>query len=348
MTRRTPVLALVVVVIAVALPRTLPAQRADELAANGIEAYRAVRYDQAATLLRRAVDGNLSDSVRAVVFGVLAAIEFQRGRGQAGADAVRDALAADPGYRPDPLAFPPDVTEAFEAVRRSTRFVRVRAPADTTIQPGGRGYPVRLVVSAPHRLTAVLTRDGEVVRTLYEGIVTDSMDVVWPALGRESRTPPEGRFLLEIRSPQPTAGSRVVRLPLDARPLRSDTLVPPPPPADSLFLPERAAPRARVPGIALGLVAGVATFAMPGVVARDGVATQTRYVLGAAIGVATIAAVVSGSRGESLPANAATNRAMMDNWRREVDAVKSENRRRRGAAALQIVAGRISGGETDR
>jgi hypothetical protein len=329
----------------------LRAQSAGELTTSGIAAYHAVRYDAAASLLRRALDGGaggLSDSARAVAYAFLAATEFLRGDEAAGAAATRRALAADPRYRADTLAFPPEVTEAFETVRRSTRYVGVRAPADTTVQPGGAGYTVRLYVSAPHRLTAAIAGNGMPSRTLYEGLVSDSVDVTWRVPGADGRAPPEGRFTLEILSPATRGNAQAVRLPLDVRPIRSDTLTPPPPPADSLFLPERERPRHRVPGIALGVLAGAITIALPSIVASDAAtATRTRYALGAALGVATVAAVVTGSRGEYLPANAATNRALMDQWRREVDAVTAENRRRRGRTALRILTGNLTGGEAD-
>jgi hypothetical protein len=327
---------------AVACPPPLPAQSAHDLAASGVAAYRAVRYDEAASLLRRALAGGdnaLSDSARAVAYAYLAATEFFRGRRHEADAAARQALAADPGYRPDTLAFPPDVSNAFGEVRRGTRYVRIRAPADTTIQPGGHGYPVRLYVSASHELTAVIVPEsGTAEEVLFDGAVLDSADLVWPALERGTQALPEGRFVLEVRSKLPGGNTRVVRLPLVARPIRPDTLLPPMAPADSLFLPERAKARSPVLGVSLGLVAGAVTFLLPTVVAQDGIGTRTRYALGGALGVAGIVALFTGSRGDPIPANEAANRALMDAWRREADAVRGENERRRGRTTLRIVA----------
>jgi hypothetical protein len=172
----------------------------------------------------------------------------------------------------------------------------------------------------------------------YDGAVRDSADILWPALERGPRSP-TGRFVLEIRSRLPAGGTRVVRLPLEALPIRADTLAQPAPPADSLFLPERAAGRSPVPSVSLALLAGAATMLLPSVVAKDGGGSRTRYALGASLGVAGIVALFTGSRSTPLAANAAVNRARMDNWRREADAVRAENERRRGRAALRIVAG---------
>jgi hypothetical protein len=334
---------LLVVAAASSRPPAAPAQTAGGLAASGIAAYRAVRYDEAASLLRRALDarndGSLSDSARAVAYGYLAATELYRGRREVAAAATRQALAANPSYRPDTLVFPPAVTESFEAVRRQTRYVRIAAPADTTIQPGSRGYPLRLVVSAPHSVrAAVVTAEGT-ERVFYEGSVSDSAAIVWPVFERGGRSLPEGRLTLEIRSQLPGGGRRVVRLPLEASPLRADTLAPPAPPPDSAFLPERATDRSAVPGVSLGLLAGAATIVLPTVVAKDGAGSRARFALGGALAISGIAAFFVGSRGETLPANVATNRALMENWRQEAEAVRAENARRRGRAAVRIVAG---------
>jgi hypothetical protein len=233
------------------------------------------------------------------------------------------------------------VTEAFESVRRLTRYVRIQAPADTVVQPGSRGYPLRIYVSAAHELTAALVADGRPARVLYDGPVRDSADIVWPAFARGARAP-EGRFTVEVRSRLLDGRTRVVRLPLEARLIRADTIPLPPPPADSVFLPERAATRSPVPGISLGLLAGAAAILLPTVVARDGVGSNVRYALGGALGIASVAAFFTGSRPDPLPANVATNRAVMDNWRREADAVRAENERRRGRAAIRIAAGSVT------
>jgi hypothetical protein len=344
-------LLLTLTVLAAAGPPGLRAQSARELVASGLSAYRAVRYDGAVQQLRQALnvegDDALPDSVRATAYAYLAAAEYYRGHADDAAAATRQALLTDPSYRPDTLVFPPDVTDAFESVRRLTRYVRIQAPADTIVQPGGRGYPVRLYVSAAHELTAALIPEGGTPRVFYDGAVRDSADIVWPALERGARSP-TGRFVLEIRSRLPGGGARVVRLPLEARPIRADTLPEPVPPADSLFLPERAARRSTVPSASLALLAGAATMLLPTLVAKDGVGSRTRYALGASLGVAGIVAFFTGSRPDPLPANAAVNRALMDAWRRDADGVRAENERRRGRTALRIVAGPTASTDSSR
>jgi hypothetical protein len=346
--RSRAVLLIVALAIAALLPGAVEAQNARETAARGIAAYQAVRYDNAAPLLRQALETTgsdaLSDSARAVVAAYLAATELFRNRHDAAAAAVRQALAADPAYRPDTLAFPPKIAEAFESVRRSTRFVRVRAPSDTTIQPGGRGYPVRLVVSAPHEITAALLPERGTPQVFYQGTVADTAVLTWPAFDRRS-APPEGRFQLEIRSRLPGGGTRVVRLPLEARAIRPDTVPTPPPPPDSAFRPEYAPRRSAVPAVSLGLMAGAVTMLLPTVVAKDGIGSRTRYVLGGALSVAGIVAFFNQSRGDPLPENTAANRALVDQWRREAEAARAENERRRGRTALRVIAGRQSTSE---
>lgn len=329
---------------ALALPVTGPsllAQSGSDLVTRGVAAYHAVRYDGAAELLRRALDGRpreaLPDSLRAIASGYLAASEFFRGRRDAATAAAREAFAADPAYRPDTLVFPPDVTGAFETVRRGTRYVRIRVPADTTIAAGDGEYALRLYASAPHAIAAELIfADTDPPRRLYDGPIHDSLDLAWRAADAPQSF--DGRLVVRVTSPLPEGGTRVVRRPLAVRVTGGDTLPHPPAPPDSLLLPEHAPGRPPVLALTLGVLGGAAAVALPTLVAEDGAGSPARFAVGGALSVAGLVALITGSRGAPLPANVAANRAVRDTWRQEMETVRRENAQRRRVAAWRITA----------
>jgi len=109
-----------------ALPAALPAQAgsARDALKHAILAYQNLDFDLAATLLRRAVAGTLSDSERVEALTYLGAAEHFRARPDSAAAAFRRLILLAPGYQPDTLIFPPEVTSVFKEVKGRTE-VRV-------------------------------------------------------------------------------------------------------------------------------------------------------------------------------------------------------------------------------
>ena len=338
MTRRLP--GLVCLAALVATP--LAGQSAGDLVRRGLAAYRGLELDRAATLLQRGLDAAaadaLADSARATSYLYLGATQVLRGRPEAAAAAFREALAFDPRCRPDTLVFPPEVTGAFQVVRRTTAYVRIVAPSDTTVAVGGR-YVVQLYASMPHEATVELTDpESGRSRSLYAGSVADSLELVWDGRDTKGAAPRTGPLLLLVTS-RPAAGSeRVTRLPLTVKQVLVDTLALPQRPAD---LPAGEEPPGggsrRVRALAAGILGGLAVVLLPAAVASDGQGGSARFVVGGTLGLAGLVGFVAPRPAATGPA--AANRRAIEAWRRAADSLHKENQRRREEVYLRIVSG---------
>jgi hypothetical protein len=330
--------------LALAAAGALRAQTGAELAAQGVSAYRALEFDAAAALLRRGLGAAgtavIPDSQRPGYLIYLGATELFRNRRDSAAAAFRQALQVDPRHRPDPLVFPPEVANTFDAVRRLTLYVRVAAPADTAFLLGDELYRVRLYASALHDVTvSVAGEDGRPLRRLYAGPVGDSLDVRWDGLDSTGRAPLEGRLVFEIVSRTSAGRQRTVRLPLATRVERDDTLALPGPAPDSLFLPERTAAGPALRALGAGLLAGAAAAVLPSLVAEDGRGTGGRIVVSASLGLAGIVGFFAERPGRPLPDHIAANAAVRAQWQRDLDRARAENARRRRDVRLRVTAG---------
>lgn len=344
--RRVPVLTAALAVAAWAVPTaSLRAQRAGELVTQGIAAYRALEYDAAASLIRRGLSvptaRDMSDSLRLEAQAYLGATEFFRGQVDSAAVAFARALRAEPRFRPDALVFPPTITDFFETVRRRTAFVRVDAPSDTSIRPGQDRFVFRVYGSAPHDVTVVLTaRDDQGIRrVLYEGAINDSLEVAWDGYDADQRTPADGDFMIQVTS-QSGATRRTVRVPIAADLQRRDTLDLPAPLPASALLPEREHNKQRLGTLVAGVMTGIAAAALPSVVASDGGASRARYVVGGIIGLTGVIGFARQTEYRSIPENMAANARRREDWRREYEAIREENVRRRRDAHLRITVER--------
>jgi hypothetical protein len=335
---------------AMMLAPPLPAQSGAELVQRGISAYRALEYDEATRHLQRAVSlpasRALSDSTRAEAFAYLGAAALFQGQAESAGVAFNRALEADPRFRADELVFPPEVTEVFEAVRRRTAFVTVRAPRDTTIRPGQDRFTIRLHSSAPHAVFVELALpDGRISRQLYAGGIQDSLDVVWDGLGPDERTVLEGPLSLRVIS-QGDLLRRTVHVALETEVQRADTLDFPPPPEQGSLLPERERNSERLGALVKGVMTGIAAAALPSLVGSSE-ASRTRYLVGAAIGVAGFVGFATQSEQRSIPANVEANATRRRAWMREVDRIRAENERRRRSARMQITTQRPLAGDPE-
>lgn len=348
MTRARSPLALLVALwlLGLAAPHATQAQSAAAVLAQGARAYEDLELDNAAGLLRRALAVQGADALaprdasRALMY--LAATELLREHTDSARAVARRLVLGDPRFRPDELVFPPQVLTFYEGVRRATPAVLARTPADTAIRPGAEALTVRLYASTFHDVTATLaTEAGRAVRTLYAGPIDDSLDLHWNGLDSSgTAAPPNGRYSITVTSlDRQRRVVRILRLPLEVTQGRVDTLPHPPPPADSLLLPERQpmGPGLRV--LARGALAGVAIVVLPSVVANGEDASAARFVVGGSVTIAGIAAFLSHHPGKGIPANVAKNRAVRDAWRREDALVASRNAERaRGMIGIRAGA----------
>lgn len=324
--------------------RGLAAQTAGELVDQGIAAYNALEYEAAAALLRRGLNvagpEALPFGARPGTFVFLGATEIFRGRRDSANAAFREALRADPRHRPDPLVFPPVVTNAFDELRRTTAFVRVHVSPDTTIILGREFFVARLDASALHTVTADIVRDdGRQVRRLYRGPIADSLLVRWEGLAEDGQRAIEGELLLQILSEPASGPQRLLQLPLRTSSEPRDTLLHLAPLADSLLLPERQLSGPAVRALSAGFAGALAAIIVPSLVTDQGAAASTRFLVAMSLSTAGVLGFFAQRPGRPIEDNVVANQILRDAWRREQDALLLENAGRRRDRVLRLRAG---------
>ena len=322
-----------------------PRAPAQSLVERGVRAYQDVEFAAAATLLRRALAGGLSDSARIQALAYLGAAEVfagPRGRDSARV-AFRQLVLFDPRQRPDPLVFPPQVLAVYEEVRRATKAVRVEAPSEASFKPAveAGGFVARLHATSSHEIEVRIRReDGTVVRTLYVGPVSDSLDVRWNGLDMDDGEVRSGRYVLSVASRWSVDGPvvRMVLLPLRAEFVAPDTLALLPILPDSLLLPEQVSLSAGRGSLVTGLLASGAAIVLPSLVADGTNPSGARFAVAGALSVAGIVGLVT-QPGKVERRHMAANAATRAEWQRRADSVQAENARRRDATRLTVWVG---------
>src|SRR2546425_2510105 len=279
-------------VTCVVLPfRAAAAQARDGRLRPGIRAYEQLDYAVAAVLLRREVaagapgaPGALPDSERAAALVYLGATELFRGRQDSAVAAFQRLVLLRPGFRPDPLTFPPEVTELFRQVRRGTRAVALEVPRTTDIAVGKQRFAARLVASAYHTVAVAVTlENGSPVRTLYVGPIGDSLLVAWDGRDTAGAIVAGGAYWVRGRSPAAAgAAGGYVPGPLTVRRARPHTLPPPPAPADWLLRRERQPAGPGLSALAAGVLVSGAVLALPSLAAPGSKPRGARFAVAGA------------------------------------------------------------------
>jgi len=348
MRRGTGLVRTALAAVLVALPgRRAVAQEQSRTLTSALQAYQNLEYETAAALLRRALaveapsPDTLPTALRPKALTYLAASDYYRGRKDSAAVVFRRLIIQDPRYRPDPLTFPPEVTSTFESARRAMKVVAVDAPPDTAIRLGRDQYPIHLYASSFHEIVVGLEHpDGRFIRGIYAGPIGDSLLVNWDGLDSANTPAGDGTVVLTVTS-RPTPGGeivRVVRIMLDIRATRADTL-PWPTPADTLLLPERAPAGPALRSLSGGILGAAAVLLLPSVVGSGAHATGARFAVVGALSAAGIAGFISHRPGVPLPDNVAKNVARRAAFQRQIDLAKQDNARRRTGVLERIRAG---------
>jgi hypothetical protein len=315
------------------------AQTGPELRDQGLRAYRALEMEAAARLFRLALAS--SDFPNTDVLSTeayLGAAEFYRNRPDSSRAAFRRIVLREPRYRLDPVAFPPEVTRAFDAVRSATPAVSVDVPQRAIFEPGRGGLTAQVFTSGPHVVRVRIERsDGDVIRTLHDGRVTDSLAVTWDGAGRRNARLSSGLYVWSFSS---LSGDgrvrRILDIPvrLDRSSVGSETLPPRP-----TMLPESnpAGPAF----VRLGLGVGAATAAwlvMPAFTDRDG----PRVGLAVAFTAAGIIGFLEKRPGKPRPENVAANQAALQAWEEQVRRATAANQGRRPGPRIILETARSS------
>ena len=337
-------LGLLASVLAVGAP-ALRAQSSGDSLATAIRAYRNLEFEAAARLLRREVTRlsarRAPDTTvtRALVY--LGAADLFRGQRDSAAAVFRRLLILDPGFRPSGLIFPPEVTAAFEGVRRETRSVVIAAPRDTVIILGGGSFAARLLATSFHTVEVTLRyEDGFPFRSLYYGPIADSLSVTWDGLDPTGNPPAVERLLLRVASHSPTGELvGVQQLPLQVRVVRADTLPWPTQPADSQFLPERSGSGPAKRALTGGLLLSAAVVSLPTIVGGTETSSGPRLAVAGSVGLAGLVGYFLHRPGRPLEANIRANHAVRETWQQRLATVQADNTRRVGDVRLAIRAG---------
>jgi hypothetical protein len=320
----------------------LEAQGAGSLLDAGIQAYRNLEFDRAAGYLQRALAaGGATVAERTSAFAYLGATEVFRGRPDSARAVFRQLVRFAPRYRIDRLVFPPEVTSSFEVVRRATPVAEVRVADSAAFRAGEPGLAIDLFGST--YLVArvdVLRADGGLVRGVYAGPVGDSLRTEWDGMTAAGDPVAAGRYLVVATSTD-TSGvtERIVRVPLDVEVSLPDTVRYPPPPPDSLLLPERTTAGPGLQALVGGLVLGTAVALLPNVVAPDTPLSAARFGVGAAVSLAGFAGFLTSRPGREIPENIAANGRVRAEWEIQRQVVARENAERLRRAGLRIRGG---------
>lgn len=333
------------VVLATALDvRTSGAQRPDSTFAQAVQAYDNLDFHTASVLLRRVVAtaprGRATGELEPAL-AYLGASEWFEGLRDSTVVVFRTLVILDPRYRLNELVFPPELTGIFADVRRATKVLDVQTSPDTSFQVREGRFTAWLFASSPHPVTVSLLReDGTTLRTLYFGPVGDSLEVHWDGLDSAGTPVSPGTFLLSATSRGADLHPiRTVRVQLDVSLILPQMLPVPPPPADSLYLPEQVVRHGSGSSLAAGLVDAALVALLPSVIASGTHPSDARFVIAAGVAVAGIAGFVAHHGSRPLPDNIAANQRLKQAWQRRVDAAAQANAARRREPGLAIHVG---------
>lgn len=349
MSRRTTIVACFALLLlaSAGTPSKLHGQATDPLE-RAFTSYRNLEYDDAATRLRAALAATgaarLSDADRTRALMYLAASELFRGRRDVATESIRTLLLADPRYRPDDLIFPPEVTALFQEARLGVRAVSVVVPPVSEIQSTAERFPVRVYASSLHDIRAQITDAfGSPERTLHEGAVGDSLQLLWNGRDGIGRLREPGRYLLRVTSRSPAGrDEREVEIPLDIERIVLDTLPTPAPLDPAIFRPESEVRSRGVRPLLAGLFTAAAVVALPSIAGSGEGGMPLRFGVAGALGVSAVIGMTTASRPRVLRDNVAWNRRQREEWDREFERVRAENDARRAATRIRIRAGRAT------
>lgn len=268
----------------------------------GVQEYRALELPEARELLLGAVriNGGASvecSTVNARALAYVAASHWLEHRPDSAARAFQRAVAQAPRYRPDPLEFPPDVTNLFDRVRLATPAVAMTLPDQVEVGPGHQdAVYAHLAASTSHTVVVVLVHpDGRELRKLYRGSVTMGASgtvVTWDGRGPGGRPVDAGLYELEAVSLDSlgTALRKVVATLTVELVEPAPSLAPDPSTVAStapLAVPQERRSASAWGALAVagaGLLGGALVVAAPGL--ADGSGSWARYPVAGSIGLA--------------------------------------------------------------
>ncbi|MDH3369637.1 MAG: hypothetical protein OEO17_17510, partial [Gemmatimonadota bacterium] len=224
---------------------------------------------------------------------------------------------------------------------RDTKVVEAELPAVATIAAGSGEFAPRLFASSFHEVRVTIERtDGVPARQVYEGLISDSLELRWDGLDATGAPLQSGRYVLAIES-RLASGQvvRILRVPLDIESNPADTVDHPPLPPDSLFLPERVTRGPGLEALVGGLVGGVGIAVLPLVVAPDADLSAGRIAVAGTVALTGVIGFFKQRPGRPIAANVRANELLRQDWRARVGEVAQLNAGRRSIAEIVVRAG---------
>lgn len=288
-------------VLLAVVPSSASAQCRIDLVESGIQAYRDLALVDAAQRFNEAVAANTSAqcgtaNARALVY--LGATHWLAERPDSAVVAFERAVVHAPRFQPDPVEFPPAVTDLFARVRERTPAVATMLPEEVEIGPDSSDetFAVRLIASIEHPVSVTVRSGGASLRTVYDGVVTDDPQgtlIEWDGRDHDGQPVDRGWYDLEIVSKD--SRSRPVRMVVVALGVEAEVPETPEPEmievVDTIETPpeeiDEGNPwKATAIGVA-GLLGGAAIVAIP-FAADGGSGSWARYPIAGSVGVAGI------------------------------------------------------------
>lgn len=316
----------------------LAAQTPSNLLASGIRAYEDLDFAVAERVLARAAASeDASPTVRRQAMMYLGATEVLAKHADSAEAVFRSLILDDPRYRVDELVFPPQISSAFDSVRRATPAVTLAVPSDTLVERGGE-VAIAVYPSTLHRVTLTVEGPDSAAEVLLSSLVADSAEVRW-----QPAEPTGGsvRYRVVARSLDLNgAVLRSVTVPVSVSRAPVDTAALPAPPPDSAYLPERAHDASGWRALAAGVGVGGALIALAPVVAPSADLSPGRFAIGGAVSLAGIVSFFTHRPNRILHENVRANDALRRRWLAQRDSVAAANASARAAVPFVVRAGR--------
>lgn len=282
-------------------PASAGAQCRIDRVEEGIQAYRDLALADATERFEEAVAANTSArcgtaNARALVY--LGATHWLSERPDSAVAAFERAVVQAPRFKPDPVEFPPSVTDLFSRVRERTPAVAVTLPEEVEIGPESpdETLALQLLASVEHPVSVTVRSGGASLRTVYDGIVSADAEgtmVEWDGRNHDDEPVESGWYDLEIVSKD--SRSRPVRMVVVALGIEARVPETPEPEmievVDTIETPPEEIDdgnpwKATAIGVG-GLLGGAAIVAMP-FAADGGSGSWARYPIAGSVGVAGI------------------------------------------------------------
>lgn len=323
----------------VACAATAAAQTGAEFRDQGMRAYRALEMEAAARFFRLALAArDLPDDAVLSTEAYLGTAEYYRNHQDSSRAAFRRVVLSDPRYRLDPLVFPPDVMRAFEDVRFATPAVAIVVPPRVTFTPGRGGITAQVFPSGPHVLRVRIERsNGQVLRTLHDDRVTDSLALTWNGAGSGGASLPSGLYVWSFASlASDGTVQRILDVPVRLERTTVSSLAGPPRP---VLLPETSPAGPALVRLGLGLgAAALCWIVTPVFTDRD----LPRAALTVTFTAAGIIGFLEKRPGRPIPENVAANRAALATWQAQAERVNEANQDRRPGPRIVLETARPS------